>query len=113
MGIRVFIIGYEMNVKSQFLEKQGILATRSRDWNESRVNYQARLYFLSYSALAVVTFQLPACFTRVALWQLASCESVARSSRETPLESTELEFLHTLLHTILTLFPPNYWVSTC
>ena len=34
VGIRVFIVGYERNVKSQFSAKQGILATRPRNWNE-------------------------------------------------------------------------------
>ena len=61
---------------------------------ESRDNFQARLYFLSYSALAVVTLQLPVCFTHVALWRLAS--------RETPFECTQLEFLHTFSHITLT-----------
>ena len=37
VGIRVFIVVYVRNVKSQFSSKQGILATQSREWNESRV----------------------------------------------------------------------------
>ena len=80
---------------------------------ELRVNCQARLYFLSCSTLVVMTLQLLACFTRVALWQLASCESVARSNRETYLECTQLEFLHIPSHTTLTLFAPKYRVSNC
>jgi len=55
--------------------------TQPHNWNESQVNCQARLYFLSCSAPAVMTLQLPACFTRVALWRLASHELIARSSR--------------------------------
>ena len=39
---------------------------------ESWVNYQTRLYFLSYITSAIVTFQLPACFTRMAFWRIAS-----------------------------------------
>ena len=41
VGIRVV---YVRNTKSQFLSKQGILATQSREWNESRANYLARLH---------------------------------------------------------------------
>ena len=37
VGIRVFIVVYVRNVKSQFSSKQGILATQLREWNESRV----------------------------------------------------------------------------
>ena len=44
VGIRVFIVVYVRNVKSQFSSKQGILATQSREWNESRANYLARLH---------------------------------------------------------------------
>ena len=35
VGIRIFIVVYVRNAKSQFSSKQGILATQSRDWNES------------------------------------------------------------------------------
>ena len=43
-------------------------ATKMSREFELRDNYQARLSFLSYGAPAVVTFQLLACFTRVAFW---------------------------------------------
>ena len=43
-------------------------------------------HFLSYSALIFVTLQLSAYFTRVAFWRVASCKSLARSSRENSLE---------------------------
>ena len=49
---------------------------------ESRDNCQAKLSFLSCSALAVVALQFLACFTRVAFWQVASRESLTRSSCE-------------------------------
>ena len=81
--------------------KQGILATQSREWNESQPNYLAKLYILSYSAPTVVTFQFLACFTRVPLWQLVNHESVARSNSETPLIAHILSFLHTISHTPL------------
>ena len=61
-----------MECEGRFSSKQGILATWPRDWNELRDNFQARLYFLSCSAPAVVTLQLPAWFTRVSLWRFAS-----------------------------------------
>ena len=34
VGIRVFIVGYVWNAKSQFCNKQNGLATRARNWNE-------------------------------------------------------------------------------
>ena len=34
VGIKVFIVGCMRNVKGQVSNKQGILATRPRDWNE-------------------------------------------------------------------------------
>ena len=37
VGIRVFIVVYVRNVKSQFSSKQGMLATKPCEWNESRV----------------------------------------------------------------------------
>ena len=37
VGIRVFIVGCMRNVKGQVSNKQGILATRPRNWNELRV----------------------------------------------------------------------------
>ena len=36
VGIRVFIVVYVRNAKSQFSSKQGILATQSREWNKLR-----------------------------------------------------------------------------
>ena len=44
VGIRVFIVVYVRNVKSQVSSKQGILATQPRDWNKLRANCLARLY---------------------------------------------------------------------
>ena len=69
--------------------------------------------FLSCSALAVVTLQLPTCFTRVAFWQVNSRESLARSSRKNPLECAHTWILHTLSHTTLAWFPPKYRISNC
>ena len=59
MGIRLIIVECVRNAKNQFSSKQGILATQPSDWNELRANYLARLEFLSCSALAIVTLQLP------------------------------------------------------
>ena len=89
MGIRVFIVVCMSNAKSHVLTKQGILATRPRDWNELRANGLARLEVLSGSAPAVVTLQF--------LCMLHTCATfgdlpVARSSHETLLECTHLEF---------------------
>ena len=102
VSIRVFIVMYVRNVKSQFSAKQGILATWPRNSSRSRDNKLVRLSFLSCSVPTIVTLQLPACFTCVAFWRVASCESLTRSCREKPLNAHILEFLHTLSHTTLT-----------
>ena len=73
----------------------------------ARLDYQ----FLSSSALAIMTLQLSTCFTHVAFWWVASCESLSRSSRENPLNVHTLEFFTLFSHTTLTLFPPKYRVS--
>ena len=55
----VFIVGCVWNAKSQVSNKYGVLATRPRDWNESRANCLARLEVLSYSATTGLALQLP------------------------------------------------------
>ena len=69
MGIRVFIVGYEMECEKSVFSKTGYtgesLAARMSHEFQSPVNKMTRLYFLSCSDLAVLTLQLPTCFTRV------------------------------------------------
>jgi len=65
--------------------KQGILATRARDWNKSRVNCLASLKVLSYSALAGVTLQLPCMLDTCATF---GNSPVTRSNRKALLECT-------------------------
>ena len=48
-----------------------LVSGMSREF-ELQDNYQARLYFLSCNALVVVTLQLPACFTLMAIWWVDS-----------------------------------------
>ena len=48
-----------MECKESVTTKHGVLATRARDWNESRANCLARLEVLSCSATVGVTLQLP------------------------------------------------------
>ena len=96
--------------KSFFLQNRAFWQL-TREWDESWENCQARLYFLSCSALAVVTFQLPTCFTCVAFWQVNSRKSLRRSSHENPLECTHTWIVHILLHTTFTWFPHKYRVS--
>ena len=92
MGIRLIIVECVRNAKSQFSSKQGILATQPSDWNELRANYLARLEFLSCSAPAIVTLQLPYMLHTCAT--LATCQS--QVSREIQLrdsfDCTHLEF---------------------
>ena len=58
--------------------------------------------FLSYSAPVVMTLQLPTCFTRVTSWRVTNCESLARFSRENPLNAHTLEFFTLFSHTTFT-----------
>ena len=88
------------NAKSQFQPNKTFwrlnLATRTSPEFESRANCLARLKVLSCSASTVVTLQL--------LCMLYTCATfgdlpVARSSRETLLKCTHLEFSsHSLTH---------------
>ena len=87
MGIREFIGGYVRNVKSHFSAKQGVLATHLCDWASCELTARPDCQFLSCSAPAVVTLQLPTCFACVAFWQVASRKSLARSSIENPLNA--------------------------
>ena len=74
------------NVKSHFSTKQGVLATYSRlgqvTSSSREITYWPGCPFLSCSAPAIVTLQLPTCFTRVAFWQVISHEPLASSSRK-------------------------------
>ena len=85
-----------MECKESVTTKHGVLATRARDWNESRANCLARLEVLSCSATVGVTLQLP-------LHASHLCHSgdlpIARSSRDALLECTLLSFSsHFLTH---------------
>ena len=83
MGIKVFIVRYEMKCEKLVFSKRGCtgksLATgMSREFQSSN-NKKARLYFLSCSDPAVLALQLPACSTCM----LHSGKSpLASSSRE-------------------------------
>ena len=96
MGIRIFIVVCMRNGKSHVSTKQGILPTQACDWNELRANCLAILEVLSYSAPTVMTLQLPYMFHMCATF---GDLPVARSSRETLLKCTHLEFSsHFLTH---------------
>ena len=105
MGIRVFIVGYVRNVKSRFFAKQGVLATHLRLGqvaSSSRViTNWPEFPFLSCSAPAVMTLQLPSCFTRVAFWRVISRKLIASFNCENALECTHTLEFFTLLHTQL------------
>ena len=78
-----------MECEELVITKQGKLATRARDWNESQANGLAKLKDLSCSATVGMTLQLPLHASHV-------CPSgdslVARSSHEVRLECTILSF---------------------
>ena len=73
----------------------------THDWDKSRNNWLARLSFLSYSAPAMITLQLPACFTCVVFWRVNSREPLARSNSENPLKFTHTLEFFTFSHTQL------------
>ena len=106
VGIRVFIVGYEMECEKLFFSKIGCISESLRDWDAPRVlvaSYQlpdqARLYFLSCSDLAVLTLHLPACFTSVLHFGKSPLVSQSRvQSRITFLLHT-LDQIFTLFHT--------------
>ena len=86
------------NVKSQFSAKQGALATHFATGMsckfQSPVTKLAKLYFLFYNDPAVLTLQLPACFTCV----LHFGKSPLVSQLRFPVAS------HFLLHTLDQIF---------
>ena len=69
MGIRVFIVEYEKKYEKSVFSKTGCtsesLAIGMSCEFQSLNNKKARLYLFSYSDLAVLALQLPACSTRV------------------------------------------------
>ena len=115
VGIRVYIVGYVRNVKNHFSAKQGVLATNLRlGWVTRfcrKITDWPDCHFLFYSASAIVTLQLLACFTHVVFWRVISRESLVSSSREKLFECTNTWILHTLSHITLTWFPPKFNVS--
>ena len=93
---RVFILGWEWNVKSQVFQNRvgsrlDWVVSSSREF-QLRDNWTASCPILSCSAPAGTTFQLLACLAHVQLLAACSRESPARSNRES------LFFLHTLEH---------------
>ena len=82
--------------KKSIITKQGILASRPRDWNESQANYLARLEILSYNATVGMTLQLPRHYSHE---YHSSDLPVARSSCKTLLKCILLELSS---HTTLT-----------
>ena len=77
------------------------LATGTSCEFQSQNNWLAKLSFLSYSAPAVMTLQLPACFTRVVFWRVISRKLIASFNCENALECTHTLEFFTLLHTQL------------
>ena len=69
MDIRVIIVGHEKECEKSFLSKTGCtsesLATGMSRKFQSPDNRMARLYFFSCNDPAVLTLQLPACFTHM------------------------------------------------
>ena len=69
MGIRIFIAEYEKEYEKSFSYKTGgfseSLATRTSHKFQLPNNKMAKVYFLFCSDPAVLTLQLPTCFTRV------------------------------------------------
>ena len=96
-----------------FICKTGCLGDSLAIGMSCEITAKPDCHFLSCCAPAVVTLQLLACFTPVAFWRVASCESLARSSRENLSKCSHTWILHTFLHTTLTWFLPKYRVYNC
>ena len=85
-----------MECEESITTKQGVMATRARNWNESRANCLTKLEVLSCSVTASMTLQLPC--------MLHTCASfgdlpVVRSNCEALLKCTLLSFSsHSLTH---------------
>ena len=54
MGIRVFIVGYEMECEKSFFRKIGCTGESLRDWDESRVPIVSYLTRPDYTFCLVV-----------------------------------------------------------
>ena len=116
MSIRVFIV-------CEKCEKSFFCKTRHSGHSLSRLEWVVSLNHettaRSDCTFCPVVLQLSwpfsflTYFKRVAFWRVASCESLAKSRCENPLNAHTLEFLHTLSHTTLTLFLTKYRVSNC
>ena len=94
VSIRLFIVGYEKEYEKSFFCKtmsfgKWLATGMSREF-QSPTNRKAKLYYLSCSDPAVMTLQLPACFTHVTL--LASHHS--RVSRK--FQSRKCSWMYTL-----------------
>ena len=103
MGIRVFIVGYEMECEKTFFSKTGCtgesLGTRMSGEFQSPNNRMAILYFLSCSDSAVLTFQLLACSTRVPHFGESQLASQSRDPVANCLLMHTLDQFFTLSHT--------------
>ena len=113
VGIRVFIVGYVRNVKIHFFYKTGHFGDSLASKMSHELTARPECQFFSCSVPTVMALQLPAYFTHVAFWRVSSRESLARSSRENPLNAHTLEFFSLFSHTTLSLFPLKYRVSNC
>ena len=107
MGIRVFIVGYEMECENSFFSKTGCtgesLMTRMSREFQSPTNRMARLYFFSCSDSAVLTLQLPTCFTRMPHFGESPLTSQSRDPVASCLLMHTLDQFFTLSHTRLLL----------
>ena len=95
VGIRVFIVGYVRNVEIHFFSKTGHFGGSLVSKMSHELTARPECQFLSCSVPTIMALQLLAYFTCVAFWRVSSRESLARSSRENPLNAHTLEFLYT------------------
>ena len=107
VGIRVFIVRYIRNVKSQLQPNRAFwrleLTIGTSCEFESRANCLARLEVLSCSAIAGVTLQLPLHASHVChIGDLLVTSQLRDPVARFFLSAHFLSFLHTLSHTTLT-----------
>ena len=103
MGIRIFIVGYEMEYEKSVFSKTGCtgksLATRMSCEFQSPDNRKAKLYFLSCSDPVVLTLHLLACFTRVLHFGESPITSQLRVQSQVTFLLHTLDQIFTLSHT--------------
>ena len=118
VGMRGIYTGVRIEYEKSIFPKQGWLATWPRDLTDSQVQAASKLNvqsgFLSCSAPAGMTVQLPCMFCAYATFGGLQATSLPRDPAASPYFTIQSwAFLLNFSHTTLIWFPPKYRVSKC